>query len=675
MNTKQKKHLFALFLICGLALPSYGRGPDVQGEYGGVTDVFDFPVGARAMAMGGAYVSVADDPFALYWNPAALERVSQMSLGIYYTNLPGGTQYNYLAYSYPTLYLGTVSVGVLRLSTGDIDIYGSDVPIKLATQDYGRTLFMFGYGFRPLEWFSIGTTLKLERAAFPGYPSPSYASVGTITESAFGADVGFMFMPDFSAPVLQNLEFGINIQNAIQRAVQAVDVRETTPYNLRMGVSKGFEFGSGSNGLKMAFEMDINEKRFAKNSLQRVPPKYHFGVEYDFRHNFMLRAGYDYRMKETGNMGGRLTYGAGISMLGLELDYSYWNGWDSIIGTSHRISFVLNVGKSREQRLAELHEREQRRVEQQIREEARRKREYDINHYYAQAQNAFQAGELNRAYAIVYKALAYDETGEDQDLEEARQLRDRIQKAIEEQEDEEYRRRLEQAENALRATETQRQLDTFHDRALAFFEQEDYRNAIQECDRALALNPNSERIRKLRENAVEELTQKVNNILERADGLERRGQILEAIEAYRAARQLTAGDDLRESFIAGKISNLEGSLRRRDLIRQAALHENNEEWAQAAELYRQALEYDRNNQELNRKYQNANKWAQAKVLPMPPNVREIYKQGYTAFNKGRYDEALRYYDQALQLQPLNETILRAIKVAQEKKQKEQGGSQ
>ena len=42
------------------------------GEWGGLTDIFDFPVGARAMAMGGAYVSVSDDPFALYWNPAAL---------------------------------------------------------------------------------------------------------------------------------------------------------------------------------------------------------------------------------------------------------------------------------------------------------------------------------------------------------------------------------------------------------------------------------------------------------------------------------------------------------------------------------------------------------------------------------------------------------------------------
>lgn len=649
----------------------------MPGEYGGVTDIFDFPVGARAMAMGGAYVSVADDPFALYWNSAALEKVSQMSVGIYYTNLPGGTQYNYLAYSHPTLFVGTFSVGILRLSTGDINIYGSDAPIQLDTQNYGRTLFLFGYGIRLIDWMSVGTTFKLERATFPGYPSPGvfYSSVGSITESAFGADIGLLYTPDFSVPILQNLEFGFNFQNAVQRSIRAVDIREATPYNLRMGFSKSFLLGSGASGLKIALEMDINEKRFAKNSLQRVPPQYHFGAEYDFRHNFMLRMGYDYRMNETGNMGGQLTYGAGLSMLGLELDYSYWNGWDSVIGSSHRISFVLNVGKSREQRLAELHEREQRLIEQQIREEAARARETGINSNYAQALNAFQNGELNRAYAIIYKALAYDISGQDEELAPARVLRDRIQAAIKAEEEEEYERRLETEKSAARATENQKQLDSLHNRALAFFEQEDYRSTIQECDRALALNPDSERIRILKENAIEELTKKVNVLLDRANTLERSGQILEAITIYRSARDLAAGDTVKESLIAGRINNLEGSLRQRDLVRQAALHENNKEWAQAAELYRQALEYDRNNQTLNRKYQNASTWANAKRLEMPPNVREIYTQGYKAFNRGQYDEAIRYYEEALRLQPLNETILLAIEAAKEKKQKEQGGTQ
>ena len=54
-----------------------GQQSEAKGEWGGLTDILDFPVGARAMAMGGAYVTVADDPFALYWNPAGLEKIPQ----------------------------------------------------------------------------------------------------------------------------------------------------------------------------------------------------------------------------------------------------------------------------------------------------------------------------------------------------------------------------------------------------------------------------------------------------------------------------------------------------------------------------------------------------------------------------------------------------------------------
>ena len=40
------------------------------------------PQGARAMGMGGAYVSVANDPSAMYWNPAGLTKVS--GIGAYF---------------------------------------------------------------------------------------------------------------------------------------------------------------------------------------------------------------------------------------------------------------------------------------------------------------------------------------------------------------------------------------------------------------------------------------------------------------------------------------------------------------------------------------------------------------------------------------------------------------
>nr|HPI73656.1 hypothetical protein [bacterium] len=45
---------------------------DVSGVGTGAAAFLEIGVGARAMAMGGAYTSIANDATALYWNPAGI---------------------------------------------------------------------------------------------------------------------------------------------------------------------------------------------------------------------------------------------------------------------------------------------------------------------------------------------------------------------------------------------------------------------------------------------------------------------------------------------------------------------------------------------------------------------------------------------------------------------------
>jgi hypothetical protein len=59
-------------------------------------------VGARAMGMGGAFVAVADDPSAAYWNPAGLTQLQvPVLLGMYGSLFNNLTQNTYLAFQYP----------------------------------------------------------------------------------------------------------------------------------------------------------------------------------------------------------------------------------------------------------------------------------------------------------------------------------------------------------------------------------------------------------------------------------------------------------------------------------------------------------------------------------------------------------------------------------------------
>ena len=67
------------------AAPSAARS--VHDQAG--TSAFSFlriGVGARAAALGGAYVSLSEDASALYWNPAALARLNGRRLTLGYVN-------------------------------------------------------------------------------------------------------------------------------------------------------------------------------------------------------------------------------------------------------------------------------------------------------------------------------------------------------------------------------------------------------------------------------------------------------------------------------------------------------------------------------------------------------------------------------------------------------------
>lgn len=71
-----------LLTLCALAQPE-------------VTVNNDFGVGARAMGMGGAFIGVADDSTALYWNPAGLSQIKRVEFfgGLSHGRLETHTKY------------------------------------------------------------------------------------------------------------------------------------------------------------------------------------------------------------------------------------------------------------------------------------------------------------------------------------------------------------------------------------------------------------------------------------------------------------------------------------------------------------------------------------------------------------------------------------------------------
>jgi len=649
-DNSKKYSAFVLLFVLLAAGAAFSQSSNSWEQSGGVNDIFDFPVGANAMSMGGAYVSVAKDPFALYWNPATLENVPQMSLGLYYSNLAAGTQYNYLAYVHPTLFTGTFAAGILRLSTGDVPNRDLD-PTLLGMTNYGRTLFLFGYGLKALDWMSFGTTLKVERLVLPNYPDASGDVAGSLNESAFGADVGFLFTPRIPIRYLNDISVGFNLQNALKRSVSAIEERDSTPRNLRLGLSKEVAFGERANHVTVSFEIDSNE---------RNRETYHLGFEYSFQQNAMLRLGY---------YDGHPTYGAGAKLAGLQLDYSYWNGWDSLLGSSHRISLVFNVGKDREQKIAEYRERELRRIEEEVMHQRQLDRNEAILSGLSKARMHFANGDYIHASVAINKALVYDETGNDPDLAEARGLAEQINKSIDDQRRREEAEALKRSEEEARLKRRQQLVDEHYQKALAAFGAEDFPGALAECDRGLEIDPGSGLLKDLRSKAETDLKLKLDKLMQTAYRMSQEGRIVDAIGNYSKARQLAIGNSQYETYISSQLSQLESRLNFEELYRRGLNYERNLNWSAAADLYKDAMRLQPSNQALKKKFEEANVRANAKEMAMPDNVKELYAEGLKAYRAARYDEAVRFFEEARKLQPLNKTILRALDTANEQKQR------
>lgn len=79
--------------------------------------------GARPAALGGAFVGLADDSNALFWNPAGLADLTERQLGLMYTSYLVDTSYQLLSWAQPVPVLGGgIAAAVYTLDYGSITL-------------------------------------------------------------------------------------------------------------------------------------------------------------------------------------------------------------------------------------------------------------------------------------------------------------------------------------------------------------------------------------------------------------------------------------------------------------------------------------------------------------------------------------------------------------------------
>ena len=79
-------------------------------------------VGARSIAMGGAYTAAANDVSSIYWNPAGLASMGGSQAMFNHVNWIADVQYDVAAAALPVEGFGTIGASFASMNVGDMDV-------------------------------------------------------------------------------------------------------------------------------------------------------------------------------------------------------------------------------------------------------------------------------------------------------------------------------------------------------------------------------------------------------------------------------------------------------------------------------------------------------------------------------------------------------------------------
>ncbi len=299
----------------------------------------------RASGMGDAFVAIADDASAAYFNPAGLSQLNMREGLFSHINWIADLNHDYISMALPVQRLGTIAFSATALTMGEMERLMIDDPKTSVREDtatglyfnamdlalavsYGRQItdkLSFGFSTKAISqsiWNMSATGAAFDFGLFynTGYKSLRLGAVIT----NFGTAMSFSGL---------GLEFQDTTVKTKPRAVY-----KTTPTNLpttfRFGIAYNF-IETPNDVLTAALDLthpnDINET-------------INVGLEYAFRKQLFLRAGYilntDLEYAEALKYTTGLSAGVGAKFdlktgMNLRLDYCYRDmGW--LKGT-HRV--------------------------------------------------------------------------------------------------------------------------------------------------------------------------------------------------------------------------------------------------------------------------------------------------------------------------------------------------
>lgn len=301
--------------------------PTLGGQRAGISTAqfLKIGVGGRATAMGDAFIAVANDASALFWNPAGVSQIENDQVMFSHNEWVVDIKHEFLGAVYHLSSMDVIGVSFTAL-------HMEDMPVTTEFQPYGTgEFFKFGdiavgvtYSRKMTEQFSFGGTIRyLEETLDKLKMRGIMIDLGTYYWTGLGSTRFAVAITNFGnelSPDGKVVLFGKREKSNWQSF--------SPPTMFRIG---------------FAFEPYETEEHRATTSIQLNHPNDNsenvsLGAEYSWRKMLSLRAGYKINVDEQD-----FTFGAGVTLpvaiADVTVDYAYANF--ERLGSAHRFSLIL----------------------------------------------------------------------------------------------------------------------------------------------------------------------------------------------------------------------------------------------------------------------------------------------------------------------------------------------
>lgn len=288
----------------------------------------EIPVGANAVGMGGAYVSIANDASALYWNVAGITNLEKKEVLAVHSDWIADTNFDFAALVLPLGKYGTFGLSITSLTMSDMQVRTVDKP-EGTGEFFDASDLSVGasYAFKLTDRFSIGFTGKYIQE-----------KIWHMTASAVAIDIGTLFRTD----LFNGMNIGASIYNfGTSMTLDGRDTRtfgriDDTKLGSNENIPQNIEMDSWD--LPLNIQIGVSTSLIRSNeyqvtvALDAVHPSDNYesvniGTEFSYANLFFLRGGYSELFLDDAEGGLSLGVGVVTGMLfsnaKIKFDYAF----------------------------------------------------------------------------------------------------------------------------------------------------------------------------------------------------------------------------------------------------------------------------------------------------------------------------------------------------------------